>query len=154
MIVRWPGRVKSGVVIETPVHAVDILPTALEAAGGEAPEGVILDGESLLTRLTSDGRDPRLAERPIYQYYPFYDLRWGMTPSATIRQGDYKLIEFFGDRVDAQGRYQIGHRLELYNLRADDGETAVGRFPVGCVRLHRRIGLAPVHGQEERKLVR
>lgn len=123
MIVRWPVRVKSGVVIDTPVHAVDILPTALEAAGGTAPEGIILDGESLLTRLTSEEDDPRLAERPIFQYYPFYDLRWGLTPCATIRQGDFKLIEFFGDRVDAGGRYQVGHQLELYNLRADIGET-------------------------------
>lgn len=123
MIVRWPGRVKSGLVIDTPIHAVDILPTALEAADGIAPEGVVLDGKSLMTLLTAEKGDPRLRDRPIFQYYPFYDLRWGLTPCATIRRGDYKLIEFFGDRVDADGRYQVGERLELYNLSTDIGET-------------------------------
>ena len=36
---------------------------------------------------------------------------WRTTPTAAIRQGDYKLILFFEDS-----------RLELYNLRTDPGE--------------------------------
>src|SRR6056297_3018120 len=33
MIVRFPGHVPPGLVVDTPVHAVDILPTALDFAG-------------------------------------------------------------------------------------------------------------------------
>ncbi|MEQ8791146.1 MAG: sulfatase [Pirellulaceae bacterium] len=122
MIVRWPAGMARGQVIDTPVHAVDILPTALAAAGGKAPGDVALDGENLLP-LMAGGDGAHLVNRPIYQYYPFYDLRWGLTPSASIRQGDYKLIEFFGDRVDAEGRYRPQGRVELYNLARDLGET-------------------------------
>jgi hypothetical protein len=54
---------------------------------------------------------------------PFYDLRWGATPCAVIREGDFKLIEYFGDHVDLDtGEYRLGHRLELFNLREDLGE--------------------------------
>ncbi len=122
MVVRWPGHVAPGRVIGTPVHAIDILPTAFDLAGTDVPEGVTIDGRSLRTLMTR-GDDARLNNRPIYQYYPFYDLRWGLTPCASVRLGEYKLIEFFGDRVDADGRYQSGHRLELFNLRDDPGET-------------------------------
>lgn len=122
MLVRWPGHVPAGSVVKTPVHIVDLAPTFLELAGARAPFSHPLDGESLV-ELLKCGDGPILAQRPIFQYVPFYDLRWGLTPSASIRQGDYKLIEFFGDQVDDDGLYIPGHRLELYNLRKDIGET-------------------------------
>jgi arylsulfatase A-like enzyme len=63
-----------------------------------------------------------LVDRPLYQYYPSYDFNWGLTPSASILRGDYKLIEFFGDRIDQTRQYIAGHHIELYNLRTDIGE--------------------------------
>ena len=122
LIVRWPGRVTPRSVVRTPVHAVDLLPTLFEAAGADVPAGVEIDGRSLV-KLATSGRDDALVDRPIFQYYPFYDLRWGLTPCASVRRGDFKLIEFFGDRVDADDRYRPGARLELYDLRNDLGET-------------------------------
>ncbi len=68
-------------------------------------------------------RGGSLASRALYWYLPLYDLRWGAVPCAIIREGDWKLIEYFGDWVDPQGRYVPGHRLELFNLRRDLGET-------------------------------
>lgn len=121
-IARWPGRIRKGTVIDTPVHAIDVLPTCFRIAGASAPRDHTLDGRSLVELMTT-GKDDELTDRPLYQYYPFYDLRWGLTPNASIRVGDYKLIEFFGDRVDAQNRYVPGHHVELYNLRDDIGET-------------------------------
>ncbi len=124
MIVRWPGQVKAGTVEHTPVHAVDILPTLLEIVAGKAPDNHTVDGVSL-TRLWQ-GR-AKLQSRALYWYMPLYDLRWLATPSAVIRDGDYKLIESFGDCMDATpggpATYRTGARLELYNLKADIGET-------------------------------
>lgn len=120
-IVHWPERVQPGTTISTPVHAIDILPTCFQAAHAERPKGHPIDGKSLLELMTA-GADETLQHRALFQYYPFYDLRWGLTPSASIRVGDFKLIEFFGDRVDSDGRYQIGHHLELFHLREDLGE--------------------------------
>lgn len=73
---------------------------------------------------------PLLEGRPaprrdsLYWYMPLYDPQWGATPAAVIRQGDYKLIELFGDSIDPEHDfdYRAGGRLELYNLRADLGE--------------------------------
>jgi hypothetical protein len=54
---------------------------------------------------------------------PFYDLRWGATPSAVMREGEWKLIEYFGDWVDLDSNeYKEGHRLELYQLSKDLSE--------------------------------
>ena len=120
MIIRWPGSVPAKTQSSMPVHVIDLMPTLLEAAGAEANRQ--LDGVSLIT-LIKTGTQQELESRPIFQYYPFYDLLWGLTPSASIRLGNYKLIEFFGDRVDSTGKYLQGYHLELYNLEEDLGET-------------------------------
>lgn len=121
-IARWPGKIEPGKTLTTPGHIVDILPTFFAAAGAEAPGNHPLDGSDLLPLLLGK-RTTFLESRPIFQYYPFYDHFWGITPSASIRRGDYKLLEFFGDRVADDGRYLPGHRVELYNLKEDLGET-------------------------------
>jgi arylsulfatase A len=118
-LVRWPGVVQPGSVNHTPVHVVDWLPTLLEAAGGQAPAGQPVDGDSLVPLLKGGSLRPRR----VYWYLPFYELRWGATPCAVIREGDWKLIEYFGDWIDPEGRYVPGRRLELFNLADDLGET-------------------------------
>jgi len=127
-IVRWPGVVKAGSRTETPIHVIDWLPTlldvaGLEVAGAAAPadtpiNNAVIDGVSLAPLL----RGEALAPRPLYWYMPLYDLRWGATPCAVIRDGDWKLIDYFGDSFDAAGDYRPGARSELFNLRDDPGE--------------------------------
>lgn len=95
------------------------MPTLFDFSGATA--GHTADGVSLLP-LLKNGTQDGLQERPIYQYYPFYDLLWGQTPCASIRLGNFKLIEFFGDQVDSLGVYHQGYRLELYDLSRDIGE--------------------------------
>lgn len=106
LLVRWPARVRAGLVIHTPVSSPDFLPTLLEAAGVTPGPGQILDGWSLLPLL--DGG--RLPERALYWHYPHYGNQGG-APSAAIRQGDWKLIEWFEER-----------QVELFNLALDPGE--------------------------------
>ena len=118
-IVRWPAQVKAGQVIETPVHVTDWMPTFLAAAHANASANHTLDGLNLLP-LLQGGSFP---QRPLYFYMPFYELRWCVTPCAVIREGDWKLIEYFGDWFDDEPRYHAGHKLELFNLRTDLGET-------------------------------
>ena len=45
-IVRWPGQVKPGSVSDAMIHYVDVAPTLVEMAGGEAIKG--LDGRAFL----------------------------------------------------------------------------------------------------------
>jgi uncharacterized sulfatase len=116
--VRWPGVVRPGTVNDTPIHVVDWLPTLFAAAGAVAPATHPLDGQNLGPLL----RGEPLPLRALYWYLPLYEVRWAGTPCAIIREGDWKLIEFFGDWFDPAGRYTPGHRLELYDLRRDLGE--------------------------------
>lgn len=119
-VVRWPGVVRKGTTCRTPVHAVDLLPTLLAMAGGAAPADHVVDGVNLQPLL----RGGALGPRALYWYMPFYDLRWGATPAAVIRDGRYKLIVAFGDYIDLdQGaKHVIGERMELFNLSNDIGE--------------------------------
>ena len=118
-LVRWPGVIAPGRVEDAPVHVTDFLPTLLAAAGATAPADHPVDGRDLGPLL----RGGTVAPRPIFTYAPLYDLAWGATPSAAVREGDWKLIESFGDWFDDAGVYHEGRHVELYNLRADLGET-------------------------------
>ena len=108
MIVRWPGRVKAGDTCNQPVTSVDFYPTFLDIAGVKRPGDHVLDGESIVPLLVSSGKLQRDA---IYWHYPVYHHS---TPAGAIRQGPWKLIEFF----DAGPS-----RCELYNLKDDIGES-------------------------------
>jgi arylsulfatase A-like enzyme len=115
MIVRWPGRSKSGSVCDVPVIGIDFYPTMLEIAGVPKPAGHILDGESIVPLLKGERT---LKRKAIFWHFPAYLQRnygwketWRTTPAGVVRQGDWKLIEYFEDG-----------RLELYNLKDDIGE--------------------------------
>ena len=111
LIVTWPKRIKAGSVNRTPVYSADLFATAVELAGLKNTTGV--DGLSMLPLLTGRGGFKRDA---LYWHYPHYSnqsINGGHLdqPGAAIRQGDYKLIEF----------YQDDH-VELYDLKRDIGE--------------------------------
>ena len=109
LIVKWPGVTLPGQISEHPVSSIDFYPTLLEMAG--IPDAVShqSDGASIVPLLTGTGL---LADRSLYWHYPHY--RFGVItvpPYGIVRDGDFKLIEYFED----------GNR-ELYNLRHDLGE--------------------------------
>jgi len=105
LIVRWPGKVPAGRVVDTPVINTDWLPTLLELAGGKAERG--LDGVSLEPLLL--GQKPT-KPRSFAWHFPHYTNQGGR-PGGAIRDGDWKLIEHYEDG-----------RRELYNLTDDPGE--------------------------------
>jgi arylsulfatase A-like enzyme len=108
LIVRYPGLIEPGTVCPEPVISTDFYPTILELAGLELFPEQHVDGQSLLPLL----KDPsaELERETLFWHYPHYSPQGG-TPASAIRDGDWKLIEFFED----------GH-LELYNLHQDLGE--------------------------------
>lgn len=75
-------------------------PTLLAAANVTPPSNHTFDGVSLLPLLHGES----LPDRPLYFQMPLHDLRWAATHSAVIREGDWKLIEPFGDSFDADLR--------------------------------------------------
>ena len=128
-IVRWPGNVKPGSECDVPVHIVDFYPTFAALAGAAPPGNHILDGESLLPLWQQTGALQRPA---LFWQMPTYTTNYGRTPCAVIREGDWKLIHWFGDYLDTTdftpddkpyGKLVVGPRTELYNIRDDISES-------------------------------
>lgn len=108
LIVRWPGKIEPGTVSGVPVISMDFFPTILEAAGLDPLPNAVRDGESLLPLLRGDAPLQRDA---IYFHYPNYAFHGENRLGGAIREGDYKLIEWYDDGS-----------VELYNLADDIGE--------------------------------
>lgn len=102
----WPGRIPAGRTFDYPVIALDVLPTALAAAGAPAPAG--LDGVNLLPHLTA-ATPPAAA--------PHADLFWRFGPQRAVRRGQWKLADW----RDFEAKTQSG--WQLYDLAADPGEA-------------------------------
>ncbi len=129
LIVRWPGTIAAGSECDVPVHFVDFYPTFAALAGATVPAGHRLDGESLLPLWQKSGA---LKRTTLYWHMPTYTVPYGRSPCSVIRQGDWKLIHWFGDYLETAGltpdatpygKLVIGPRTELYNLRDDLSET-------------------------------
>ncbi|MEO1235529.1 MAG: sulfatase [Planctomycetota bacterium] len=101
------GAVAAGMVCPTPVTSPDLMTTLLDAAGLTPPTDVEIDGRSFLPLL----RGETMERGPIFWHYPHYSNQGG-TPSAAVRDGDFKLTETFEDS-----------RLQLFDVRRDPGET-------------------------------
>lgn len=106
LVVAGAGVSNPGRTIDVPVASIDWYPTLLELAGIERPRQV-LDGISLLPLLKGE---PSLMRDRLFWHFPCYVGRNG--PAGAVRDGNWKLVEFFED----------GGRRELYDLAADPAE--------------------------------
>jgi arylsulfatase A-like enzyme len=124
-IVAGPGIAHRSSPISAPIVGTDLYPTILAFAGVKPPPGRTLDGIDLGPLLR--GEVATLPERTILFHQPH---AWGPTgpgiePFSSVRRGDLKLV-WFHDAIGGGDRT----RLELYDLRADPGEShdlAAGR---------------------------
>ena len=126
MIIRWPGVARSATVCDQPVTSTDFYPTIVDMAGLPLQPQQHRDGVSLVPLLKGEGFRPR----PLFWHYPHYGNQGG-APGGAVRDGDWKLIEWFEDG-----------RLELYNLREDIGEKTnlADKHPDQVARLRSLLG--------------
>ena len=115
LIAHWPAQIAPGTTCHAHTSTLDFYPTFAEVATAAASnksamiELPALDGESM-TPLFKGETPTRSA---LYWHYPrAHPHPNGGRSSGAIRQGDYKLIEFF----------DTGER-ELYDLGSDAGEV-------------------------------
>lgn len=106
LLVHWPNHFTVGEV-KTPVSSIDFYPTFTEIAGSKSKYN--FDGVSLYPLLT--GND-NLQRKSLFWHYPSETGKWFKRMASSVREGDYKLIEFYHE-----------HRLELYNLKNDPSES-------------------------------
>jgi len=109
LIVRWPGVTKAGSVCREPVSSIDFYPTFLGMTGlaGDSKHNSDIDGLSLVPLLKNPA--VKLKREALFWHYPHYYPT--TTPVSSIRQGDWKLLEYFED-----------NHIELYNLKKDISE--------------------------------
>jgi arylsulfatase A-like enzyme len=106
LIVRWPGVTAPGSTDDTPITSVDFFPTIMQITGAQPSGEQEIDGVSF-TSLLGGGE---LERGPIFWHYPHYGNQGG-APGAAVRDGKWKLIEWYGVE-----------QLELYDLESDLGE--------------------------------
>jgi uncharacterized sulfatase len=144
MFVSWPKGIKHSRVSEVMVSTMDILPTAIDVAGGELPENI--DGRSMLPIINNE------LDKPIHDYLIWSGLqsyKWGFlinkstkdhsdevdfAPPAWVVVKDDYLLRYTGvmekgiytDYMD--GREPI---VELFNIKNDPAEriNLANRFP-------------------------
>ena len=85
-IVRWPGKVEPDATSGAMVSFVDVLPTLIEAAGGEPPSR--LDGRSFLPVLLGE----RDEHREVIFATHTGDPNFNESPMRAVRTGRYKYI--------------------------------------------------------------
>jgi arylsulfatase A-like enzyme len=110
-IVQWKGHLAGGRVSDEPVIQLDVLPTALAAAGIKVPASWQLDGVNLLPLL--EGRVEHL-DRALF--WRQATSRNGVDQFA-VRQGDWKLV-----RARVEGTKQAAPEPVLIDLAHDRSE--------------------------------
>jgi arylsulfatase A-like enzyme len=103
---------------------MDLFRTFAAAAGVKGETG--LDGLNLVPLLQNP--QARLDRKSLFFHYPHYYPT--TTPVSAIREGDWKLLEYFEDQ-----------HVELYHLREDPGEQTdlAARQLAQAERLRRRL---------------
>ena len=98
-IAQWPDVIPKGKIFNEPVITLDILPTAIEVAGGELPVDRSYDGVNLLPYVQGKKKG-----------HPHDALFWRLLHHGAVRKGNWKLI-WFDDKPP-----------RLHNLKDDIGE--------------------------------
>ncbi len=87
LIIRWPGRFKSGIKVDSLVELVDLAPTLLEAAGIAVPAA--MQGRSLVPLLTGQTTTHRDS---VYMEFLNANAFYEPAPMLTgVRTGEWKL---------------------------------------------------------------
>lgn len=144
-LIRWPGQLAPGRVVDRMAAHIDMFPTLLEAAGVPIPPGLALDGRSLWPLLRGEpaGEWP---DRTLY-----FQWHRGDAPvpgrAFAARTERFKLLR----PEPPEGTAAIP-KLELYDLKADPGEehnlaadnpAIVERMYAGYLEWYRDVSAPP-----------
>ena len=98
-VAKWPGHIPAGTQYKAPISNIDILPTALSAAGVALPTDRVMDGVNLLPFLQHKKIQP---QRPLF---------W--------RDGSYRTVQSEGWKLIADPKQQ---QQWLFDLNTDPTE--------------------------------
>lgn len=122
-IVKFPGKLPAGRILDTPVMAIDFLPTLVQLTGAQMPKREI-DGKNIWPLLS--GQTETSPQEAYFFYYHVNELQ-------ALRQGDWKLVlphryrSMTGQQPGKDGlpgdytHFNV-EVPELFNLISDPGE--------------------------------
>ncbi len=129
LIASWTGHLPENSVSSQITSNVDLYPTLLEIAEIAPVAEQKLDGQSILSQLKVPHKPQR--REPLYWHYPLDRPHFLNGRSAgAIRDGDWKLIEFYDT-----------DEVELYALQDDVGESnnVAEKHPIKTTELHSKL---------------
>lgn len=119
-VVRWPGKIKAGIVTDVPMMIEDVYAISLDVADIKAPANYQVDGISWMPVFEGKKSEKTYKKRSMYFNIPYRfegahksyngpDFKdGGVTPSTAIIKDGWKLIYRHADQD-----------FELYNLSSD-----------------------------------
>ena len=129
LIAQMPGTIPAGSVNSDLVDVTDLLPTMLEVAGIEPPDGYVVDGSSFYPQLKGEQGDPK--DWLFFHFMP-------MSPNVPV-----DTIRFIRDR-----NWKLYETGELYDLNADlDEEMPIHESQDGEQSAAARAKLKPIFAQ-------
>ncbi len=113
-VIQWKGKLTAGTTDSRPIIQLDVLPTALAAAGVGVRRQWKLDGVNLLPFLNGTATGA-----------PHDALYWRLGAMMAIRKGDWKLVRATDGplRGADSASFNDLSSAGLYNLTTDIGET-------------------------------
>jgi arylsulfatase A-like enzyme len=110
-IMSWPKGLKANSHYENPVTSLDLTPTFVALAGGDISAKDKIDGHNIYPYLSGEKTGN-----------PNQEMKWRFTVSASIRDGDWKLIRL-PDRLPLL--YNVKEDVAELNDVADQHKTRV-----------------------------
>lgn len=161
-IIRYPGQIRPGRTIQTPMMTIDILPTIASITGAKLPE-TIIDGKNVWDIWT--GASQESPQEAYYFYYHVNELHgiryknWKMYFPHRYRTMEGQEAGKGG--IPGQYTHDTINEIELYNLETDISETKnvadlhpeiVEKIKKLGDEIRRRLGdkLVSVEGEETR----
>ncbi len=138
MVVRWPGSLPGGVLLDEMAHFTDWMPTFLSLAGAARPEGPLMDGQDLSPLLA--GRPCQVEPRRFWQWNFYWP---DVGTNAAVRDGNWKLVRpmirgtrFFRDGlcVSEEDRLRTAAFVEADMKHKEDPAAVSRTLPVPHLR--------------------
>ena len=129
-MIKWPGKIEKGRVIENFISSLELFPTILDITGIEKPESLILDGFSIVPLLTGEKNLEREE-----MYWDFREeqaarighMKWIKSERRENNNGFFDLSTDAGERNDlsrskSQELYLVQSRFKKWKEEMDQAE--------------------------------
>ena len=128
MIAWWPGKIGADTASDAVTGNIDLLPTLVKLAGGEAPKDRVIDGKDLWPLLSGTKK-----ESPHDAYYCF-----GVNGLSAVRSGPWKLY------LDGNALYQLDKDFSEKMNVAQANPEVVKKLQAFVERMDKDLGVTKI----------